>query len=147
LRDCAPPARGRAAVTEPRGAVTGKTEPESRVFDRIQPSATSEPPPRTGGADDFISKMKAERPEIAALIDDDGAGLEPAVAGMSRQSRAASLMLFVSMTFSLQREGRHAEALRFAWIQHALASSDPVDRVDSYLEHTQPRNVGDALST
>jgi tetratricopeptide (TPR) repeat protein len=91
--------------------------------------------------------MKVERPDIAALIDADSDRLEPLVAGMSWESRQVSLMALVSMTFGLERESRHTEALRFARIQYAIASSDPADRTDSFVGHTQPRNVGDALAT
>ncbi|HZI87121.1 MAG TPA: tetratricopeptide repeat protein, partial [Pyrinomonadaceae bacterium] len=95
----------------------------------------------------FRQKLSTDNPALGALLMADKAGRARILAGMNKQSRQAIFAALISLTFQFKKRSQHSEALELARINYEVAASDPADQVDSFLDHTQPRNVGDALNT
>jgi tetratricopeptide (TPR) repeat protein len=53
----------------------------------------------------------------------------------------------MALTFHFQKVARHDEALALAILERAIIAQEPPDRIDSFFDRTQPRNMGAALSS
>lgn len=111
-------------------------------------SLKSRAPFASGDEDAFLQKLSAENPALRALLTATTKEARAKILSlMDKQRRQTAFASLISLGFQFKKRSRHAEALTLARINYEVAASDSVDRLDSFLDHTQPRNLGDVMQS
>jgi len=130
-------------VDEQRGGVSRPPTAKSQAT-RLESYA----PRASVDADEFYQMMMGQFPEVAALLAEKSKEARAAIlAQMDWNSRNAAFGMLISLAFQFAKRSRHNEALAMKRLNYEIASTDPPERLDSFMDHTQPRNRGDIMSS